>query len=77
MKVEGALTLVMGTTASFKVGKNLAEGAGVVGVEVVDAEAALPALYLPAAAVAAHQTLPLCAIWWWRRTHTLTRRRRL
>ncbi len=35
VKVEGALTLVMGTTASFKVGKNLAEGAGVVGVDVV------------------------------------------
>jgi hypothetical protein len=39
VKVEGALTLVVGITALFKVGRNLAEGAE--GVEVAGAEVAV------------------------------------
>ncbi len=39
VKVEGALTLVVGITALFKVGKNLAEGAE--GAEVAGAEVAV------------------------------------
>ena len=39
VKVEGALTLVVGITALFKVGRTLAEGAE--GVEVAGAEVAV------------------------------------